>query len=86
MRAVNFLLLVLVVASALAVVMLVAEDRRLTQELAVARDGIERLEGTYAELQLEEGTLTAQGRIERIATEELGMLPPAEDQITVVFR
>ncbi|MCL7750470.1 cell division protein FtsL [Guyparkeria hydrothermalis] len=86
MRAVNFLLLMLVVASALAVVMLVAEDRRLTQELAVARDGIERLEGTYAELQLEEGTLTAQGRIERIATEELGMLPPAEDQITVVFR
>ena len=66
--------------------MLVAEDRRLTQELAVARDGIERLEGTYAELQLEEGTLTAQGRIERIATEELGMRPPAEDQITVVFR
>ncbi|MFI9651756.1 cell division protein FtsL [Guyparkeria halopsychrophila] len=86
MRAINLFLLVLVVASALAVVVLVAEDRRLTQQIAVARDGIERLEGTYAELQLEEGTLTAQGRIERIATEELGMRPPAEDQITVVFR
>ncbi|RRQ24673.1 cell division protein FtsL [Guyparkeria sp. SCN-R1] len=86
MRAVNLFLLVLVVSSALAVVVLVAEDRRLTQQIAVARDGIERLEGTYAELQLEEGTLTAQGRIERIATEDLGMRPPAEDQITVVFR
>ncbi|MFO7809302.1 cell division protein FtsL [Guyparkeria sp.] len=86
MRALNLFLLVLVVSSALAVVMLVAEDRRLTQQIAVARDGIERLEGTYAELQLEEGTLTAQGRIERIATEELGMRPPAEEQITVVFR
>ncbi len=86
MRAINLFLLVLAVASALAVVVLVAEDRRLTQQIAVARDGIERLEGTYAELQLEEGTLTAQGRIERIATEELGMRPPAEDQITVVFR
>lgn len=86
MRALNFLLLVLVIASAFWVVMLVAEDRHLTQQLAVTRDGIERLEGTYAELQLEEGTLTAQGRIERIATEDLGMQPPAEDQITVVFR
>ena len=86
MRALNLFLLVLVVASALAVVLLVAEDRRLTQQIAVTRDGIERIEGTYAELQLEEGTLTAQGRIERIATEELGMRAPAEDQITVVFR
>lgn len=86
MRALNLLLVVMVVASAFAVVMLVAEDRRLTQEIASTRDGIERLEGTYAELQLEEGTLTAQGRIERIATEELGMRQPAEDNVTVVFR
>ena len=86
MRALNLILLVLVVASAFAVVLLVADDRRLTQEIAATRDGIERLEGTYAELQLEEGTLTAQGRIERIATEELGMRQPAEDNVTVVFR
>ena len=86
MKALNLLLLVLVVASAFAVVLLVAEDRRLTQEIASMRDGIERLEGTYAELQLEEGTLTAQGRIERIATEELGMRQPAENDVTVVFR
>ena len=86
MKALNLLLLVLVVASAFAVVLLVAEDRRLTQEIAATRDGIERLEGTYAELQLEEGTLTAQGRIERIAIEELGMRHPAEDNVTVVFR
>ena len=86
MRAVNLLLLVLVIASGLAVVTLVADDRRLTQALAETRDDIQRLEGTYAELQLEQGTLTAQGRIERIATEQLGMRPPAEDQITVVFR
>lgn len=86
MRALNLILLVLVVASAFAVVLLVADDRRLTQEIATTRDGIERLEGTYAELQLEEGTLTAQGRIERIATEELGMRQPTEDNVTVVFR
>ena len=86
MKALNLSLLVLVVASAFAVVLLVAEDRRLNQEIASLRDGMERLEGTYAELQLEEGTLTAQGRIERIATEELGMRQPAEDDVTVVFR
>lgn len=86
MKALNLFLLALVVASGFAVVLLVAEDRRLTQEIAATRDGIERLEGTYAELQLEEGTLTAQGRIERIATEELGMRQPAEDNVTVVFR
>ena len=86
MKALNLFLLVLVVASAFAVVLLVAEDRRLTQEIASMRDGIERLEGTYAELQLEEGTLTAQGRIERIAIEELGMRQPAENDVTVVFR
>jgi len=86
MKALNLMLLVLVVGSALAVVVLVAEDRRLTQEIAGMRDGIERLEATYAELQLEEGTLTAQGRIERIATEELSMRQPAENDVTVVFR
>ncbi|HSH83775.1 MAG TPA: cell division protein FtsL [Guyparkeria sp.] len=86
MRAFNLVLLMFLLGSALAVVLLVAEDRRLTQQMAMAHDGIERLEGTYAELQLEEGTLTAQGRIERIATEELGMLQPTQDNITVVFR
>lgn len=86
MKALNLLLLGLIVASALWAVRLVAEDRHLTREIAVARDSIERLEGEYAELQLEEGTLTAQGRIERIATDELGMAEPSADQLTVVFR
>lgn len=86
MKALNFILVLLVVGSALQVVQLVATDRHLTQQIAVSRDGIERLEGTYAELQLEEGTLTAQGRIERIAAEELGMGPPAPERLTVVFR
>jgi len=86
MKALNLILLVMVVGSALAVVLLVAKDRQLTQQIASSRDEIERLDGTYAELQLEEGTLTAQGRIERIATEELGMRQPAEDNVTVVFR
>ncbi len=86
MRAVNLFLLLLVVASAFAVVVLVAQDRHLTQQIAVSRDAIERQEGTYAELQLEEGTLTAHGRIERIAAEELGMQPPPQDRTTVVFR
>ena len=86
MKALNLLLLGLIIASALWGVRLVAEDRHLTREIAVARDSIERLDGEYAELQLEEGTLTAQGRIERIATDELGMVEPSADQLTVVFR
>ena len=86
MKALNLLLLGLILASALWGVRLVAEDRHLTREIAVARDSIERLEGEYAELQLEEGTLTAQGRIERIATDELGMTEPSAEQLTVVFR
>jgi len=86
MKALNLLLLGLIVASALWGVRLVAEDRHLTRQIAVTRDSVERLEGEYAELQLEEGTLTAQGRIERIASDELGMDAPAADQLTVVFR
>jgi cell division protein FtsL len=86
MKALNLLLACLIVVSAFGVVWLVAEDRHLTRQIAVTRDSVERLEGEYAELQLEEGTLTAQGRIERIATDELGMVAPSNDQITVVFR
>jgi len=86
MRALNLILLALIVASALWGVRLVAEDRHLTRQIAVTRDSVERLEGEYAELQLEEGTLTAQGRIERIASDELGMAAPTAEQLTVVFR
>ncbi len=86
MKALNLVLALLVIASALQVVKLVATDRHLAQQVALTRDGVERLEGTYAELQLEEGTLTAHGRIERIAAEELGMGPPGADRLTVVFR
>ena len=86
MRALNLILLALIVASALWGVRLVAEDRHLTRQIAVTRDSVERLEGEYAELQLEEGTLTAQGRIERIAADKIGMAAPGPDQLTVVFR
>lgn len=86
MKTLVSLLIVAVFASAVYQVKLSTESRAISQQMAEQRVAIERLESTFAELQLEEGTLAAQGRIERIATEELDMVQPSSDQVKVLFR
>jgi cell division protein FtsL len=70
------LLLVLVVATALAVTYSVHEARRLTaraQELRLEQD---RLKTHWGQLLLERSTWGAYGRVERLAREELNMKMP----------
>ncbi len=78
------LLLVLVVASALAVSYSVHEARRLTaraQELQAEQD---RLKTQWGQLLLERSTWGAYGRVERLAREELNMKVPEGDERVVV--
>lgn len=75
-----------VFASALAVVDTAQQDRDVTRAISAHRQVIEKLNVTYAELQLEQGALAAQGRVDRIATTRLNMHVPSSDQIQVVFR
>lgn len=75
-----------VFASALAVVDTAQRDRDVTRALSTHRQAIEKLNVTYAELQLEQGALAAQGRVDQIAQTRLGMHVPSADQITMVFR
>lgn len=85
----KFLVVILgvaVFASALFVVDLAQRDRDLTRALSEQRQAIQKLNVTYAELQLEEGALAAQGRVDQIAQTRLAMHMPRPDQITMVFR
>lgn len=86
MRFLAVILGVSVFASAIIVVDIAQRDRDLTRSLSEQRQAIQKLNVTYAELQLEEGALAAQGRVDQIAQTRLGMHMPNPDQITMVFR
>ncbi|HQT42737.1 MAG: cell division protein FtsL [Halothiobacillus sp.] len=86
MRFLLALLGLMVFASALAVVDTAQRDRDLTRSLSEHRQVIQKLNVTYAELQLEEGALASQGRVDQIAQTRLNMHVPTTDQVTMVFR
>lgn len=75
-----------VFTSALAVVDVAQRDRDVTRALSSHRQAVEKLNVTYAELQLEQGALAAQGRVDRIAQTRLNMHVPSADQVVMVFR
>jgi cell division protein FtsL len=78
------LLLVMVVSSAVAVVYARHENRKdfvVLQQLSRERD---ELDIEWGRLQLEQGTWSAHGRIERIAREKLNMRLPMANN-TVIF-
>lgn len=72
------LLIVLVIVSALAVVRVKHENRAAVTELSQLGAEQERLEMEWAQLQLEEATLSHHARIEKVAREQLGMVEPRE--------
>jgi cell division protein FtsL len=72
------LLIVLVIVSALAVVRVKHENRAAVTELSRLGAEQERLEMEWAQLQLEEATLSHHARIEKVAREQLGMVEPRE--------
>lgn len=72
------LLVVLVIVSALAVVRIKHENRAAVTELNILSNEKERLEMEWAQLQLEEATLSHHARIEKVAREQIGMIEPRE--------
>lgn len=70
-------LAVLVVMSALAVVQIKNEHRRLTVKAEALRVDNERLDLEWAQLQLEEATLAQAARVEPIARAQFGLVEPS---------
>jgi cell division protein FtsL len=77
-------ILALVVASALGVVAAQHQARKLFSELEREQARARGLEVEWGQLQLEQSTWAAHGRVERMAREALGMRPPAAGQVIVV--
>jgi cell division protein FtsL len=73
-------------ASALAVVYVTFDVRRKTQTLANLGDQTQALQVETGQLLLEESALAAYARVEKIATEKLGMRVPTGHEIVVVRR
>ncbi len=76
-----FTLALFVVISALAVVQIKNEHRRLATQSEALRVEHERLELEWAQLQLEEATLAQAARIEPIARAQFGLVEPGAFQI-----
>lgn len=72
------LLLTAVVGSSLAVIRTKHENRALVTALEKLRGERERLDMEWAQLQLEEATLSHNARVDRIAREQLGMTEPQD--------
>ncbi len=77
-------LVLAVLGSALAVIYMRHESRQLFVELSALQEAGHELDVEWARLQIEEGTLTADGRIERIARERLDMVPVSEESRVMV--
>lgn len=77
-------LLGMVVISAIGVVYAKHEGRKLFIELQSLGNERDNMEIEWGQLQLEQGTLTAQGEIEKRAREQLGMRGPEADKMELV--
>jgi cell division protein FtsL len=77
-------LAVVVIGSALIVVETKHQNRTLVHELEQLRQEKARLDTEWAQLQLEEATLSHHGRIEQMARDKLGMTDPQDTQIVKV--
>ncbi|MEO1819074.1 cell division protein FtsL [Pseudomonas sp.] len=78
------LVAVLVIISALAVSFSAHWSRQLLNELAGEMDVREKAQAEWGRLVLEQSTWTAYSRIERIATEQLGMKVPEPSDVILV--
>lgn len=81
MARLNLILLALIVAFALSAVSANHNARKLFAGLEREQNRMRDLEVEWGQLQLEQGTLAAHARVERIARDKLGMRSPAPGQI-----
>lgn len=77
-------LVLLVLASALAVSFSVHEARRLTARVQSLQEERDRLQTKWGQLLLERSTWGTYGRVERLAREKLNMKVPEGDERVVV--
>ena len=74
------------VGSAIGVVYSTYESRRATHLLEELRREEAGLRVVYGQYALEKSSLAAYGRVEKIATQELGMVTPSAEQTIIVVR
>jgi cell division protein FtsL len=77
-------MLVLVVVSSLGVVYSKHQSRKLFVELQALGEARDSMDIEWGQLQLEQSTLTMQGKIERAARERLGMVSLTTDRMVIV--
>lgn len=80
----NMLLLAAVVACALSVVTSQHRARKLFVELQKEKEHAQQMEVEWGQLQLEQSTLAAPARVERIAVQQLQMQFPQSGQIRFI--
>ncbi|MEY3202012.1 MAG: hypothetical protein RIR70_1562 [Pseudomonadota bacterium] len=84
MSRVNLLLLVVLVLTALAVVSAQHRARKLYSELEREQEKSRQFDIEWGQLQLEQSTWAAHGRVEKIARAKLGMGLPGADKLVVM--
>jgi cell division protein FtsL len=84
MARLNFFLLALAIACALAVIMSQHRARRLFSELEGAQVAAQKLNEEWSQLQLEQGTWATNKRIESVASRRLGMRLPDPSNTVVL--
>ena len=80
----NFILLALLIACALALVTSQHRARKFYGEFEKEQDAATQLGIEWGQLQLEQGTWATHGRIEKLAGAKLGMRVPAATRVEVV--
>ena len=83
-RLMVLLLLVAVVASAIGVIYVKHQNRKLFIELEQQRKEQDQLDVDWGRLQLEQSTWATHGRIEDIARRKLDMRLPNENEVVIV--
>ena len=84
-RPVNVLvLLLLVVVTAVAIVYSKHQGRELFIELQMLGNERDRMDVEWGQLQLEQSTLTTQGKVDRAARDQLGMVTVSADNMVIV--
>ena len=80
----NFVLILIVLACALSLVSTNHRARKLFTELESVQKRMRDLDVEWGQLQLEQSTVAAHIRVEKVAREKLGMKQPAPGQIISV--
>ncbi len=83
-RLVVVLLVIAVMTSAIGVIYVKHQSRKLFVELEQQRKEQDRLDVEWGRLQLEQSTWATHGRVENIARKKLNMALPSDNEVVIV--